>query len=175
MYFINSNDFIYSHREVSTRNSTLSKASSLRPRVTGIGSSLSCPARLDLRLKLEFWPITMAIVLGCSKLCLASFHLGHTPYRGSKTEICWTPFGGPTFRPCRGTHDQGGWVISLSDGLGSVARSHGIELRFDTELGDEYYYYDSTNKSDNIESPIGLNYIPYTAPTTQNPAAAHFI
>ncbi len=29
-------------------------------------------------------PITMAIVLGCSKPRLADFHLGHTPYGGSK-------------------------------------------------------------------------------------------
>ncbi len=36
-----------------------------------------------------------------------------------------------------GTHDQGGWLISLLDGYRSEAWSHGIELRFDTELGDE--------------------------------------
>ncbi len=50
--FINSNEFIYSHGEVSNRNSTLGSQASFPPlpELCGIGSSVSGPARLDLRL-----------------------------------------------------------------------------------------------------------------------------
>ncbi len=34
-------------------------------------------------------------------------------------------------------HDRGGRVIRFQMARGPVARSHGIELRFDTDLGDE--------------------------------------
>ncbi len=74
---------------------------------------------LKQSLKLEAWPVTMAIVFGCSKLRLASFHLGHTPYGDSKvpcTFLSLDTLWRSHFRPYRRTHDQGGCVILLSDG-----------------------------------------------------------
>ncbi len=80
----------------------------------------------------------MPIVPGCSKLRLAAFltfHLGHTPYSGSKVpcrflslDTLWRTH----FRPYRGT-SWPGWLgqFVFRRLYGSVARSHGIELQFD--------------------------------------------
>ncbi len=83
----------------------------------------------------------MPIVPGCSKLRLVAFHLGHTPSGGSKVPcrflssdiLCRSLISGFT----GALHDQGWPGHSFSDGYWSVARSHGRELWFDTELGDE--------------------------------------
>ena len=70
----------------------------------------------------------MAIVVCPAK----RFQLGHTSYDGSKVPCSFLSLDTllrSHFRPFRVAHDPGGWVISLPAG---------IELWFDTDLGDGY-------------------------------------
>ncbi len=90
---------------------------------------------MDLRLRLRYLPSYR------SKLYLAGFHLGHTPYGGSKVPCGFLSLdillrSHP--RPFRVAHDRGGWVTLLPDALGVHGSKHGIELWFDTDLGNEY-------------------------------------
>ncbi len=111
------------------------------PKVPGIGSSVYCRARLDLRLKLNYWPTTMPIVPGFSKLHLTAFHLGQTSYGGSKVpyrflslDTLWTSH----FRSYRGI-SWPGWLSHFTfRRLGVPGQEPRQELRLDTDLGDEY-------------------------------------
>ena len=67
---------------------------------------------LERSLKLNYWPTTIPIVPGCSKLCLAAFHLGHTPYGGSNVPcrfLSLNTLWRSHFRPYRGT-SWPGWL-----------------------------------------------------------------
>ncbi len=61
----------------------------------------------------------MPIVSGC---CLDAFHLGHTPYGGSKVSCSFchrTPFGGPLFQALHGHFMTGvGRVIRFQTARG---------------------------------------------------------
>ena len=109
------------------------------------------------KFKLNCSPITMPIIVSsCSKLRLVAFHLGHTPYGGSKVPcrflssdtLCRSPFQALQGHFMTGVGQvirfqtaRGPWLGATAKSYGSVAGSHGKELRFDTNLGDEYHRF----------------------------------